>query len=480
MALNAYMFTFAKLPNSTKQPDLSAGIQAQIELKAPTNILTPRILIQGLPNPYVWNYMFVSEFSRYYWIENWEYSDGLWVADCKVDVLGSYRTAIRASSQYVLRSASASNGYVTDTMYPIVSGYQLYQYQTSVNRHMTYQYFLGYFIIGVISKGNNAASGAISYYALDFSQFRTLKNAMFNDISWAGISDISTDLTKALVNPFDYVVSCKWCPYVQIADIFDTVVTQIPIGYWNFTCGARIMSSNVLPFFANSFEITASQFGSHPQASRGIYLNAGEYSEYNMIIAPYGIVHLPGDCARHGIHCSESIDVITGESTLRIWYGEIEDGYVVPAVSVKGQMFSDVQIAQVRNGRSLEDIGMAVGADFIGKAIDTYMAGGVIKNVASGIAGAVHEMNATVSVKGDNEGYVRFFEFGGFSPVITAKYALIADEDITHLGRPLCEVRTLSTLSGYCLCADPEIATVGTDGEQQEIINFMATGFYLE
>lgn len=480
MALNAYFYTFAKYPNSTKLPDASTAVQAQIELKAPTTILNPQIKVAGIPAAYVWNYVYISEFSRYYWIINWEYADGLFIGECKVDVLGSYRAAIRASSQYVLRSASASNGYVVDTMYPIVNGYQLFQNSVTLNRHLTFQYWSGYFIIGVISKGNNAASGAVSYYALDFAGFRTLKNAMFNDISWAGISDISTDLTKALVNPFDYIVSCKWCPYTMIRDIFDTAVTQIPIGFWNFTVNAYIMSGNVLPFFANSIDISASAFGSHPQASRGIYLNGGEYTEYNMLLAPYGVIHLPADCARHGIHGNENIDVITGECTLRIWYGDVSDGYVVPAVTVKGQMFSDVQIAQVRNGRSLQDIGTAVGADLIGKAIDTFVSDGAIKSVASGIVGAVHEMNAIVSVKGDNEGYVRFFEFGGFNAVITAKYALIADEDMTHLGRPLCEVRTLSTLSGYCLCADPEIATVGTDGEQREIINFLATGFYLE
>lgn len=53
-------------------------------------------------------------------------------------------------------------------------------------------------------------------------------------------------------------------------------------------------------------------------------------------------------------------------------------------------------------------------------------------------------------------------------------------EDITHHGRPLCEVRQLSALSGYTQCENVIFSSAPTQAENEEIKNWLERGVYIE
>ena len=56
-----------------------------------------------------------------------------------------------------------------------------------------------------------------------------------------------------------------------------------------------------------------------------------------------------------------------------------------------------------------------------------------------------------------------------------------AADDLANFGRPLCDTRTLSTLSGFVMCDHPHIAVAGAmAAENDEIETFLTTGCYLE
>ena len=61
---------------------------------------------------------------------------------------------------------------------------------------------------------------------------------------------------------------------------------------------------------------------------------------------------------------------------------------------------------------------------------------------------------------------------------ITRSYTV--DDDNTHNGRPLCDVRTISTLSGYMLIQDGDVTITGTSAEDSLIRSYLETGFYYE
>lgn len=83
-------------------------------LKAPSNIISPTILVE-CDNPSTYNYIYIPSFNRYYFIENCvSVRTGLWEIDCKCDVLQTYSTAIKANSGIVLRQKNIRNKYLTD------------------------------------------------------------------------------------------------------------------------------------------------------------------------------------------------------------------------------------------------------------------------------------------------------------------------------------------------------------------------------
>ena len=54
------------------------------------------------------------------------------------------------------------------------------------------------------------------------------------------------------------------------------------------------------------------------------------------------------------------------------------------------------------------------------------------------------------------------------------------DDDNTHNGRPLCDVRQISSLSGYMIIQDGDVTIAGTATEDSKIRNYLEAGFYYE
>ena len=68
--------------------------------------------------------------------------------------------------------------------------------------------------------------------------------------------------------------------------------------------------------------------------------------------------------------------------------------------------------------------------------------------------------------------------FNGFG--ILADFLDVADDNITENGRPLCEVRTVSTLSGYMICENADLDTAASPAEKSTILSALNGGFYYE
>lgn len=75
-------------------------------LREESSIVDPVILVEGI-DAYVTsiNYAHIPEFGRYYFVQNIEsVRTGLWRVHCHVDVLYTYRSAIRSNSAIIERN----------------------------------------------------------------------------------------------------------------------------------------------------------------------------------------------------------------------------------------------------------------------------------------------------------------------------------------------------------------------------------------
>ena len=116
--MNVTFYNFSKRRNSTKRP--SGGTSYTCLLKEDTSTARPSIAIKwngSSSAPAGFNYCYIPDFGRYYWVNSWTYSERQWIAACSVDVLATYKTEIGGSSKYVLRAASDYDPEVIDTLY---------------------------------------------------------------------------------------------------------------------------------------------------------------------------------------------------------------------------------------------------------------------------------------------------------------------------------------------------------------------------
>ena len=105
--------------------------------------------------------------------------------------------------------------------------------------------------------------------------------------------------------------------------------------------------------------------------------------------------------------------------------------------------------------------------------------GGVAAGIAGGISGignaieSIQPRAQTIGSTGSfvsNRGDFRL-DYQFFRPI---------DDDNTHNGRPLCDVRQINTLSGYMLVQDGDVTTTGTAAEDRQIRQYLESGFYYE
>ena len=114
-------------------------------------------------------------------------------------------------------------------------------------------------------------------------------------------------------------------------------------------------------------------------------------------------------------------------------------------------------------------VGGLVGSALTGNAAGAIGAISGIGNAIESLMPRANTIGTTGTFAANHGDFKLDFQF--FRPV---------DDDNTHNGRPLCDVRTISTLSGYMLIQDGDVAINGTSTEDAKIRNYLETGFYYE
>lgn len=493
MAFNAEFMTFQKRVNSTAVP--GQGTRYQIELKERTTIFSPTIILAYNGNPTAFNYCYISEFSRYYWITSWVWDSGLWYATCTIDVLATYHSEIGNANLYVLRSASDYDGNVVDNYYPVKA--ETYNTCSLVaspfysNIHSTNTNYL----IGVLNSDTNSV-GATSYYIIPDADFRNLCFWLFN-LSYSSVSEISTNMQKLIYNPMQYIVSVMWLPF-SIDTTYGEAV-ELKVGYWQspFT----VVRCNNKLWKEGSLNISIPK---HPQSTRGRYLNLPPYAQYSLEFFPWGCIPLDGTKLINAsyLKCSYIIDFITGTGNLRVTaldsnQSSLGDGEVATAVA---QVCVPIQLAQTSfNLASMNTTSVAMGAVgsilengrswFTGfkqawndlKATGDYDAWGsavrgIGEDVVTDVGSAAISGTTEVRTSGSNGG-LAVLRLG---VRVNAKFMYVTTENVAFVGRPLCAFRTLNTLMGFCQVADGDIELAATAQESQAVKSFLEHGIYLD
>lgn len=458
MAFPVHFYKFEKLPNSTKVPE-SGGEVYRCNLIEPASIFNPEIALVLNENPVIYNYAYIPEFSRYYFVNDWSYSSGRWRAQLTVDALASFREDIGKSSQYILRSSAEFDTDVVDSHYPAKGGTITETVTSESGNPFTNVMTEGTYIVGIVNGDRNAV-GATSFYAFTNAQFRALSGALMGDPAWVmqGIEEIGEELTKALFNPFQYVTSCIWLPY----KVSGAAVNELMYGWWTLpvTC-SRLAADSVRLADASFINIPK-----HPQSgTKGRYLNNSPYTRYTIYWPVFGTISLDPSLLYNAdrISCQCYIDNITGKGCLSVMD---PDGGILYQSS-NAQVGVPVQLSQMAN-------------DYLGAAGNIA---GLISNVAMGDFSALANIGnvaASIMPKVQTQGSAGSTGVFRFAPVLQCEFLKIVDDSKDKFGRPLCKNRTISELPGYIMTTRAALEIPATSSEIESIISFMNGGFYYE
>lgn len=466
--MQAIFYQFAKRTNSTKRP--SGGQGFGIDLKAPCNIIDPEIKIATQSDPTGFNYCYLPTFSRYYWVKNWTYSDGLWNASLTVDTLASYRDQIGNSTEYVTRSSAQYDGTISDGLYPASAKVQ--SVTTAFQGGFAETIRGGFFVIGFIAKAANSI-GAITYAVMTPTNAKKLSAKLLTDVSYLSIdnTEISDSLTKVLFNPYQYIVSCNYFPF-DIAKITAHLpfVSSVDVGWWSIDVPCWILGED-----NNKLTKSVSvSIPKHPQAvSRGGYCNVSPYTDYTIFLQPFGVIPLDASKLWGAVTLSIQymVDLFTGDSILRIFTDANQLVHETTA-----QLGVPIQLSNITfdipSGSGLLQTGVA--AAFGG--LQAALSGGSFSDVGNGILNAAQATNADVASKGATGSTIAFDSV----PYMVARFKILVDDNNDDHGRPLCQRVLISSIPGYIMVDDPDIALAATAEEIDSVKSYMKNGFFYE
>lgn len=492
--IDVTFYTFEKHSNSTKQPD-GGGTTYDCTLIQPCGVMSPQIqLAIGQDNPTGYNYAYIPEFSRYYFIRDWSWDRGIWTATMSVDVLASFKEDIGNSSQYVLRAAAESNGFITDTVYPGTA--QFTKQVTSLSGMPFWKDLVnGEYVLGVVGAGpSGMAMGASTYYAMSPPAFSMFADQLFNDDAWielegedpvmitVPVAEVSGDADsfrttiteqpipkkmsylKTEFNPAQYITSCMWFPFVPAEG---SAASEIKLGWWTIPAGVVSVS----PTYEQSYTLT---IPAHPQLARGYYLHMPPYSRYTLFFPPFGTIPLDGSYFVQDVTltCTVRVDMISGQGILEL---------SVPSAGVifrtNAQIGVPVSVGQLASSGWVGAVtGLVSGLTGVAAGAATGDVAGAIQSGASGIGNVANSMLPQVSVRGANGSKAEY----GTTPFLLSEFMQVVDNDPEHLGAPLCAIRQLSSLPGYQMISRPEIDSTCTAAENDQISDFLRGGYYYE
>lgn len=480
MAFTAEFYLFSKKRNSTKQPTAGSGTTyTGIELKDDCSILNPiiRLRVAGMTVPTVapvntFTYCYIAKFNRFYFIDDWIYSAGMWEGHLSIDVLASHKTEIGTTSAYVVRSASNKDGTIIDTLYPATSNITL----TDTTKSLNLLTSTGFYIIGIINNATTVSEGAISYYAMSAQGLTDLKsylmsNTFLNDNNLYTNPEISPDLLKALFNPYQYIVSCKYYPYSMPANL--PAVTSIKFGWWSLPFASYMLpeGGGILTTTSAAYTVLA-----HPQVSRGTYLNHAPYTDIVIYHPLLGTIPLDmakidaGDTITISIEC----ETVTGQAYATVRTNRSGHNYVVYQSCL--QLAIDIPLAQM----NIDTINVArTAVNTVGNIVSNAMSlnvGGVISSTGNGVLDAL-QCQAPILQSGGAPGTRA--NYAALAHVIQVQRT-VADDDNADRGRPLCQVKTINTLSGYIKCAESHFSSPCLASERAKVEEFMDSGFFYE
>lgn len=120
--MDIFLYKTESAPNVVDKKLTEVAHYTSVRLLNDTSVLMPTIEVREstiIDDLWSINYFYIPKFKRYYFVTNLAATAGMFKISGRVDVLKSYASEIKASSQIITRQENRQDKYLHDSMIPI-------------------------------------------------------------------------------------------------------------------------------------------------------------------------------------------------------------------------------------------------------------------------------------------------------------------------------------------------------------------------
>lgn len=466
--INIYLFNYSKKDNSTAYPATDTGSRFRCAVKTGSSIISPVVELstEELPN---YNYAYIPNFKRWYFVTNTTFERGLWVLSLACDVLASYKKEIGATTMYMERASAGQNVRLKDTLFPVTGASSVTKTVIEYGNLMTFG--SGDIAVTVLSQASAAGLSTYVFSAAEFYKFCDSLMATGTDSSESIWDSLSESIKITTFEPLRYIGAVYWFPPSNIRKSA-TAITSLKLGNFTatgFTCYR--LATNASPYQV-TYTVTLPK---HPQASsRGKWVNLAPCSEYELQLPPFGTISLDTTALMDATTITVEIlpDALTGMGRCII----TTDTNAVLA-DLAGQWGVPVQIASQVNMNYGSAITSAISGGLGAAAAITGDIPGAIAGAVNTVKGIGDMVKGAVSTSGSTGSIIDHQT----NKVLYSRFFTVAPDDNTNAGRPYCNISTPATLTGYLMAQKGLVQSANATRPELDAVNaYMEGGFYYE
>lgn len=449
MGTTAYFYTFSKRYNSTAVPDIATGSPLDVELKGGADLLSPVFLLNYAAGIPIWNY--VTAFNKKYFIRSIRnIRANLWEIYCDIDVLGTYKYEIKASSALVIYDTTANTQIVDARMAPkstatiasnSVKLCDAISAAGSVVVCLTGERSVGSYVIpqGNVNKLMPDVSSVYEEFIEGDTVFDAIKGGLKQLVGCGSVAD--------------NIKSCFWLPFFINGD---AIVTPLKLGMYELEIGGSIIGERIQTY--NQSINIPWQFND--------WRNNAPYTEVYMYIPFVGVVSYAASdlMGKTAISITTSLNKQSGEVSIMTHIGN----------QVLGKYTANTAIQIPIGSSNINPVNVASGA--IGAA-GAILAGNAVGVAASAITAISPQ---TISVGGTSGGADVGLGLNAICYTVCHDTVDSPANMNTLFGSPCMQVKSLMNLTGYVQTQDYSIKGVMTQEERDMINSMMDGGVYFE
>ena len=497
MAVTIYFGTVSKRKNSTYQPTLTASYDCIY--KEETSVDRPTFIIQDASFSTAYNYAKWGD--NYYFIDDIvSLSLDMWQVSCALDVLATYKTDIIGSTQYVCYSSNSGGSWLPDTRIPVLKDCAVSKNTASLGLFSGTGFYVlaavgdtGCTVWGVGSRGALAqlVQNISTWQSNDIASANNLlpsttpgtdETSAINNLQVMvkAVSEASTQtgfLGNAFQNAPQCIRSCIWVPFLM-TDFIDGGASSIHLG--NYDTG---VSGYPIVGYAVKNSVTVNIPWQYNDWRRGV---CEELYLYLPLVGMVGI----------------SADSITQETSLTIkWSATASDGCICYEV-----VTNHGQIIGTYGASCSANYPIGINQQASAGEVFTALLNGTQKTVATAVNSSVSPISAVAAVAGVGLDVIATAYDAANTTVSTHVSSIggigggagigldndVAIYSVAHstattpasmqatMGLPTMKPMSLSTLTGYCQCANAHVAAPAQSSELDAIDTYLNSGFYIE